>query len=748
MPKKRIISFLIILVLMLNTITTFNIKTVEAAGTNIIVSSLTTDKPSPQTAGSTIKISAVATGTASPLYKFWIYDGQAWKIVQDYSEVNTYQWTPSDTGNYKIWVDVKDKNSYRDPDTYREISYAVRSNAAISSVDTDLASPQIAGSTIKISANGSNSKNTLYKFWIHDGQQWKVVQDYSLNNSYKWIPARVAKYRIWVDVKDKYSSNSVDSYKEISYEVKQTASLKSINVDKVSPAKLGETINITANSLGGSNLIYRFWIHDGQTWKVAQEYSEKNICQWTPTATGNYTIWVDVKEKSSAKEMDDYKEISYTVTSPISLDGIELGQPSPSNTGTTVKITAKASGSSNILYKFWIFNGQSWTVVQDYSSQNTYDWTPTKGGSYRIWVDVKDKYSRNAVDCYKEVNHSVKASATLNSLSTSLNSPQMVGKTIKLTASAEGVKEIVYRFWIHDGRSWNIVQDYSSSNVYIWQPTAAGKYCVWAEVKSKDSTSENESYKAFDFIITENNTQNDIFTNVNSPQILGNTINVTAKFGNNANLLYKFWICDGQQWQVVQDYSSKDNYQWKPSKIGAYRIWVDVKSQGSSASADISKELIFKIVSPVQVIETNFTWNGSFEYSNKPDTIILHHAEATSATVLDVNRWHQQNGWTGIGYQYYIRKDGTIYRGRPEGARGAHCPPANGNSIGICCEGAYEREEYMPEAQKKALIALCEDIRTRYEIDNMYGHGEVYSTSCPGRYFPLQEVRDVVMNNK
>lgn len=65
----------------------------------------------------------------------------------------------------------------------------------------------------------------------------------------------------------------------------------------------------------------------------------------------------------------------------------------------------------------------------------------------------------------------------------------------------------------------------------------------------------------------------------------------------------------------------------------------------------------------MQIINTNLPTNGSFNRRNNTDEIILHHAEASHASVEEVNRWHLERGWTGIGYHFYIRKDGRIYRG-------------------------------------------------------------------------------------
>ena len=56
----------------------------------------------------------------------------------------------------------------------------------------------------------------------------------------------------------------------------------------------------------------------------------------------------------------------------------------------------------------------------------------------------------------------------------------------------------------------------------------------------------------------------------------------------------------------------------------------------------------------MDIINVNLPTNGSFKRRNKTDEIILHHAEASHASVEEVNRWHLERGWTGIGYNFYI----------------------------------------------------------------------------------------------
>ena len=130
----------------------------------------------------------------------------------------------------------------------------------------------------------------------------------------------------------------------------------------------------------------------------------------------------------------------------------------------------------------------------------------------------------------------------------------------------------------------------------------------------------------------------------------------------------------------------------------------------------------------MQIIETNFKWNGSLSYTNKPKKIVLHHAEASICTVQQIHSWHLGNGWSGIGYHFFVRKDGTIYRGRPENAIGAHVSGANTNTLGICAEGSY-MTEIMPTAQLNAIKWLIQYLDNKYEQLPIYGHREVGSSN-------------------
>ena len=141
----------------------------------------------------------------------------------------------------------------------------------------------------------------------------------------------------------------------------------------------------------------------------------------------------------------------------------------------------------------------------------------------------------------------------------------------------------------------------------------------------------------------------------------------------------------------------------------------------------------------MDIINSNLRFGSNIAYGNNPKEIILHHAEASNCSLEDIHSWHKNQGWAGIGYHYFIRKDGKIYKGRPDNAVGSHCLGHNKDTLGICFEGAYN-EETMPQAQIQAGRELISYLKAKYNISSVKRHKDLNNTDCPGANFPFAEI--------
>lgn len=141
----------------------------------------------------------------------------------------------------------------------------------------------------------------------------------------------------------------------------------------------------------------------------------------------------------------------------------------------------------------------------------------------------------------------------------------------------------------------------------------------------------------------------------------------------------------------------------------------------------------------MEILEQTYDWAMPLARRSATRRIILHHAAAVTCTAQQIHQWHLANGWAGIGYHFFVRKDGRIYRGRPEDTVGAHAGNNNYDSIGICFEGSFDKEQ-MNEVQQKAGAALVAYLKQKYGITTVQRHKDVNATGCPGGNFPFDAI--------
>ena len=124
--------------------------------------------------------------------------------------------------------------------------------------------------------------------------------------------------------------------------------------------------------------------------------------------------------------------------------------------------------------------------------------------------------------------------------------------------------------------------------------------------------------------------------------------------------------------------------------------------------------------------------------SRKVHTVFVHHS-ATDNPLHDntifIHKVHvEQNGWSDIGYHYFIDKAGNITPCRPLSRRPAAQKGHNKGSIAICLSGRYD----FTKEQQKALTELCNQINDAYDGEMVFkGHKEVAATECPN--YPYKE---------
>ncbi len=173
----------------------------------------------------------------------------------------------------------------------------------------------------------------------------------------------------------------------------------------------------------------------------------------------------------------------------------------------------------------------------------------------------------------------------------------------------------------------------------------------------------------------------------------------------------------------------------------------------------IMKEIKLDTITPVELAEgSSIEKANDFKGENRTKTeYIIIHTAAGIATRNEVDAFHKKSGWSGIGYNFYIERNGSWVIGRGEMKRGAHTTSNgvgvnsgkvfNSNSIGISYSGCAQRtppinqslrnavaQETITQAQLNTLISHIKDLQSKYNIpkERVLGHSELGAAkACP-----------------
>ena len=106
---------------------------------------------------------------------------------------------------------------------------------------------------------------------------------------------------------------------------------------------------------------------------------------------------------------------------------------------------------------------------------------------------------------------------------------------------------------------------------------------------------------------------------------------------------------------------------------------------------------------------------------------VIHHTASHDVGVEEIDKWHKERGWDGIGYHFVIKKDGSIEKGRNLAVKGAHAKGRNGR-IGIALTGY----DVFTTAQLESLKRIL----AQFDIVHIERHHEL----CPGKGLNMEDL--------
>ena len=177
------------------------------------------------------------------------------------------------------------------------------------------------------------------------------------------------------------------------------------------------------------------------------------------------------------------------------------------------------------------------------------------------------------------------------------------------------------------------------------------------------------------------------------------------------------------------------NPDWRSAKEGGSPI----TSQGTTTNIRITG-----VGSGLDnMMKANLTFTREPDKRTTTSEIIFHHPYVDTASVEDIHEMHLKRNdggqWIGIGYNLYIRKDGSLWEGRGLDTIGSHCQGFNDHSIGICLEGKFDAGVAPTQDQLNTAAKVIAELSVKYDFTldrkSVTGHMEHTgheNTGCPG----------------
>ncbi|NVN92035.1 MAG: DUF3466 family protein [Desulfuromonadales bacterium] len=419
-----------------------------SAASNVAITSpelsINANKPNPHVVGTDVTFTAQVTGGGSYQYRFRLFDGSTWSEVSPYSDAAA--WTmPADTapGFYTVSVEARAAGSTVTRDAITTLNYRINATDAAAaatgvSINTSLPSPQPAGTAVTFTAHGLGSSAYEYRFYLMKYGEWKMVQDYSATDSFT-LPANSPRgaYAVRVDARGAGSAADSEATITQNYLISAPPATGVVFMEngewpagkelKIGYGSSGANHAFSVKGKGSTAYEYRFTWFDGTNWNVVQPWSLNDYWNVLKLPLGVYAVKVDVRGLGSTAD----GEASATMTVRVAASAatsvtLTTDKSSPQLSGTEVVFTAQAQGSATAAplfeYRFLLNKGGVSTVVQEYSSLNS--WTlpsTTYNGTYAVTVQARGANSTVDYDVYKTVNYQL--TAPPNDLNVSFSMP-------------------------------------------------------------------------------------------------------------------------------------------------------------------------------------------------------------------------------------------------------------------------------------------------------------------------------------
>ena len=595
----------------------------------------------------------------TPIERSW-----TWKKIKDFSKENKCNWKADKPGEYMIMVQSRErknnevktaKSSFIIKDLREGIEYYNKNERLIKDViisERNL----ILGDKLNLDTIISDEEEIiLYRYWIKGKHGWEPLRDYSTESKLTYTTTSIGEKEILIEVKKASSSNNVDDFLTIKFNVKEQPLIEINSFECLSDKLLtNEEIifKVGCNLEGKRTILYKFLKVD-KNGKIncIQDYSTKNTISISEREQGKYKILCYIRDIFSNKNYDDRAAMIYSVKAynEIKIRNFSSELSSPQLQGHNITFKSNVIGGKELLYRY-IVEGP---VAEDtgYIRNDKFTWEAKHEGEYKIILKVKDISSEADYEDKQEIYFVIdkkgdKPIRVIDVVASKIRGC-IKGEPINIKVKAEGGTELKYSFIVYkDGVETERV-DYGVTNWVNFVPEESGEYEVELRVLDKYSEKEYDAHE-FLFIKVRDYMEADIdyiLLTQKEFYLVGDVIEIETIAQNTKEILLRYVTKINGHEVENTGFIESDILRIKPKIAGKYTIEIYAKNILCKEEYDVKKELSLYINEAIPVTNTKIKINKEVIKEEKEVTF-----EVSS------------EGGRDVCYEFYIMEKGNWVR--------------------------------------------------------------------------------------
>ena len=633
----------------------------------------------------TISLVTEGEGEATVTYKVYNYDHDEEPVVTYTGPELSYQFVPTELGEYYVRVSMVSATGVESSDSYWGIM-TTDGNITLRYIEviSDGRLRQGKEATLELITNGEGKIAS-----VHVEAQWQNPEtgEFELEQSWDgdgtetmtWTPKNVGEYRIVGAL-----TNELGNVWECSnwFEVYDSSVIVTeVNFSRYE-MRLGQSTVITAVTEGeGEMESYTFIIY-----KEGEEYSQRVLEEtitapsitFTPTEGGRYWANVECKNDKGIVSTSSGGDLIVRDGSLWLMDVVVVEDEIYVNKPVTVELVTSGTGSiKNIRYNIYQ-NGQR--VSHGETMEKTFTYTPTQVGEIEIDVSMtNDKGITSQEWVWYDIRDGHKYLEDLI-----ITSPKSVGDvfTVKLETSGEGsIKSVDYTI-LHrsdaDASYKNVYTGSTTGTSFTYAPTTPGYYYFRVKLTNDLGHSSQQNWSGFEYYGNEAHISTLDFS---SDQVkVGEPLKLTLEKGGQGSL-EKIWVnvrrADVSWGDSVKVATLENNnaltYTFTPDKPGFYSFDVYSTTSTGYKWKDSYGEVEAR-TSGVYVDDVSFTavpaaagglLSVEAQMSGSGDIKEMTYEVYKVSLKADGNwrRAHLVDSWSGISgvYNYAVTEPGHYY---------------------------------------------------------------------------------------